>query len=247
MSLTQRKQVSVMADKAKEDEKTPTDSQAVNNTQDSDSGNLLKDTEQQTQEEAEWSSLKGPTQERIRQLIDERNEARQERDRVLKTDVQYTPNVAQPNPNVEDALHKLSSAGVALKDDVKKEVNDGLASIRYQMELDRLEDKFGGNDGRPKFDRTEYEDYVNRHPEYRGYFPEDVYQKMYREELRDWESSHEDKRTISSRSVRPTKTATQEETLTPESIEARLKEPDGREWYDRNISKINRVLGNMGK
>src|SRR6185369_6968774 len=101
-----------------------------------------------------------------------------------------TPSYVQPNPDVKDAVRKLSDVGIATDEKVERKINESLGALRYQFELDRLESKWSGEDGRPKFDRVEYEDYVSRHPEYRGYLPEDVHEKMYREEIRDWETQH---------------------------------------------------------
>jgi hypothetical protein len=198
-----------------------------------------------TPEEIAWSELKGSTQDRVRRLIEERNQALNELENLKKaSQFNVPPPPSYVNPQVQEAVNKLSDVGIATKDFVKEEVSNKMATIAYNYELDRLENKYNGSDDRPKFTRTEYEDFVSRNPQYKSYLPEDVYKIMYQEELLDYEIKH-----ISSNkgsrapSLKPTSTQkTGEGELTLEEIEDRLKQPDGRKWYEKNIDKINRVL-----
>ncbi len=207
-------------------------------------------------EEAHWNSLKGQSQDRFRELSKTNAQLREELE-MARRQAQYAPSYApsyqQPsyveNPGVVEAVNKLEGFGVATKKYVDQkiddQVNNRLSNLVYQMELERLEGKYSGNDGLPKFDRSEYQEFLQLHPEYRNYTPEDVYQKMYDAEILDWKvqnySSKAQPKSNSS-SLRPTKTQVREEPLTPEMIDQRLREPDGKEWYDRNLSKINKVL-----
>lgn len=227
-----------------EGEKTSPASPAETKTQSSDSGSLIDETEQQTPEEVEFNALKGSTQERIKRIIREKNEAlaeaQQARTSFVPPPPAYQP---QPEPNVQDAVRKLDEVGIATKDFTKKVVSEELGNLRWQFELDRLESRHSGEDGKPKFDRNEYLDYINRYPQYRNYLPEDVYEKMYKEELSDFGQPQPAPK--KGTTLRPTKATVGEEPLSPELIEERLKEPDGQQWYTRNVDKINRVLGKM--
>ena len=202
-------------------------------------------------EEVTWSSLKGSTQDRIKEILREKREAEERAIRAesvnpYQPQPNYYPSTAvNPNsPEVADAVRKLSDVGMATKEEVRQELNNTVQGLVREMELDRLEGKYSGESGLPKFDKEEYQDYISRHPQYMNYTPEDVYQKMYSEEIFDYKVQNQGKETAqkSSPSLRPTKTLVREELLTPELIEQRLKEPDGRGWYERNLEKINAVL-----
>lgn len=220
---------------------TPDDGSSVNPQQDAAS---------LSSEEAKWNSLTGTTQERIRQLARENNRLR-EAESLKNQAPQY--NYPQPNaygaqtrtPEVESAVQRLSDVGIATDAKVEEKVNQKVAGLVYQLELDKLSDKYSGETGLPKFEREEYEDYVARHPQYRTYAPEDVYKKMYEPEITEWQVQNHG-RQLPSKSVtpslRPTRTLVREEALTPEGIEQRLNQPDGRQWYEQNRDKIQTVL-----
>lgn len=205
-------------------------------------------------EEVEFNSLKGGTQDRIKSILKERDTWKQKAELFERGmgagNFPPPPPVNQPEPSPDHAtaLRKLSEVGLATKDEVEQKINQGLGQIVYQMELDKLTNRFDGQNGLPRFDRGEYEDYVQRHPNYRNYSPEDVYEKMYADEIFDWKLQNQGKvRTNSSTtpSLKPTKTTVREEVMTPELIEQRLKEPDGPQWYDKNRDKVNAVLAKM--
>ena len=217
------------------------------NSPESQTGERAKSQTEKSVEEIEFSKLSGSTQDRIRQLIREKNEAL--RGAEKPTFVPPPPAPAYANSQVQDALSKLDSAGVATKDFTKQQVAEGIAQMAYRIEINRLEERYNGEDGKPKFTVEEYEDYVSRHPAYKNYLPEDVYGIMYKGELFDWETKNpSDRGERSSMTLKPTKTsAAFDEELTPEQIEERLKQSDGPEWYQKNLTKINKVLANMGK
>ena len=226
-----------------EEERTRTDSQPGNNTQEPKTSNPIEGQEAQAPEEVEWKSLKGSAADRFRKLVQEKKDLQEQ----LKNRPTYQAPIRPENPEVKDAVSKLSAVGIATDEKVDKKIEDRVGQLQYQMYLDRLENQYSGNKGEPKFDRTDYEDYVSRHPEYRGYLPEDVYKfKMYPEEYRDWESKNQSSQpSRSSKFLRPQRTSEGQEPLSPELIEQRLKEPDGKEWYAKNETKINAILSRM--
>lgn len=230
-----------------ENEQTPTASQAGKSSM-SDSGTPSEDTEGQTPEEVEFNSLKGSTQDRIKALVREKRRVLEENER-LKTNSSSTPTpgIVPPapgiTPEIKEAVSRLHDVGIATQEDIDAKIQRALGFKNYDDELKRLESSLNGEDGRPKFTREEYEDYVNRHQEYRNYLPEDVYEKMYREELSDWRINHKESTTRSKTpSMKPVRTSGREEALTPEYIEQRLKAPDGPAWYDENKDRINAAL-----
>ena len=211
-------------------------------------------------EEVAWNDLKGSSQDRFRQMAKMANEARAqaereriERERLMST---YGGRVPTPpidnNPGVQDAVKQLSQIGIATREEVQETVNRTVGNLVYNFDFEKLEGRYDGSNGLPKFDRDEYEDFIARHPQYRGYEPVDVYEKMYSDEILDYKLRNQNANQgqgAASRqttaSLRPTKTQVREEPLTPELIEQRLNRPDGREWYEKNKEKISSVLASM--
>lgn len=205
-------------------------------------------------EEVAFNSLKGSTQDRVRTLAQRANQATQiesERDQ-LKAELEayklrsMTPSL-QVNPDVQDAVSRLDQFGVATKDytnkQIEEKVDQKLSGIVWKMEMDRLEGRHSGNNGLPAFDRAEYEAYIGANPQYRSYSPEDVYNKMFEDEIFDAKVKGMSQGTTKQApTLRATRTRVQEDTMTPEYIENRLKQPDGRQWYEQNKDRINTVI-----
>lgn len=210
-------------------------------------------------EEVAFNSLKGSTQERVRTLAKRANDATQLQAEVeqLKADMEalrlrsMTP-APEVNPDVRDAVSKLDGFGLATKDYTNKtideRVNQKLSGIVWNMEMDRLEGRHNGQDGLPAFDRSEYEAFINANPDYRGYKPEDVYTKMFEEDIFDARVKGKGTTTQlvnkQAPNLRATRTRVQEEAMTPEYIEqklASLPKDERMKWYTANLSKINEV------
>jgi hypothetical protein len=254
-------------DNLEQDPKTPVPgSQPEDKTEGSDS-DIQSDTEGQSPEEVFFNSLSGSAQDRFKNAfrgLSEKDELvaskEQEAEYWKKMALNGSNTVPPPppvgqspisadDPQVKDAVSKLSSVGLATKEEVDKKINDSLAGLRYQYELERLEKNYDGGDGKPQFDKLEYENFIKTHPQYGSYFPEDVYQIMFKDELVDWQIDQRDSNQPNrSRSLKPSKASTQQsDQLTPESIEERLRQPDGKKWYDDNIDKVNAALGRLSK
>ena len=195
----------------------------------------------QTPEEVEFNSLKGNTQERIRELIAEKNAALERANQTAYVPpAPLTPN----NPDVQDAVRKLSDVGIATKDDVSKTVDDRLNVIRWEQEMNRLSNNYSGQDGSPQFDRTEVEDYIRSHPQFLNYAPEDVF-KFKMHEPDEFGTTKTVKR---SSTLRPTRAAAPEPAMTVEFIADRTdskKYPDAAEWQEEHKAEIGKVLGGM--
>jgi len=196
-------------------------------------------------EEVEFNGLKGDTQTRVRDLIRERNDERARAERLQN--FVYSQQQSQssipsagidPNsPEVRNAVSQLANVGISTDEKVENLVNQRIGNLVWNFELEKLENRHNGADGKAKFDRTEYADFIQRNPQYQGYMPEDVYEKMYPGEVASGQP-------VANRSttLRPTRTTVREEQWTPESIETRLQESDGKEWYVKNKTLINKVL-----
>lgn len=205
-------------------------------------------------EEVAFNSLKGSTQDRVRTLAQRANHATQleSENEQLKQQMEALRlrNMSPVNPDVQDAVSRLDGVGIATKEYTNKQIDEKvdqkLSGIVWKMEMDRLEGRHSGNDGLPAFDRTEYEAYIGANPQYRGYSPEDVYNKMFEDDIFDAKVKNLGKQPVKqSPTLRATRTRVQEETMTPEYIEQRLKQPDGRQWYEQNLQKINSVIGRI--
>lgn len=237
---------------------TPTTSPVETITPDEGSQVNQNGAETQSVEEATWNSLKGNSQARFKEVLRDLNAERARREQIEAENrrlaygggVPTIPSLQQSalNPEVQAGIKQLSDMGLATKDEVaqtvENTVNQRLSGVIYNMEMDRLSSRHNGADGLPAFDKEEYEDYITRYPQYRNYTPEDVYSKMYEDDIFDVKVSRMEQpaATRQSASLKPTKTRVQEEPLSLELIEQRLREPDGRQWYERNIDKINAVV-----
>jgi hypothetical protein len=229
---------------------TPDGSQPEITTADEDGQVNPQGAQDPSPEEVAFNSLKGSTQDRIRTLANRANQASTALEEVeqLKREMEglklsrMTPTV---NPDVQEAVSRLDGFGIATKDFVAKQVQEGVnqqvSGLLYKLEMDRLEAKHSGTDGSPAFDRAEYEAYIGANPKYRAYDPEDVYQKMFPDETPSQKTAQPSKQP----NLRPTRTRVQEEAMTPEYIEKRLQQPDGRTWYEQNRDKINAVIARV--
>lgn len=206
------------------------------------------DTGDQSEEEVEFNKLTGSTQDRIRKLVHDKREAMekaQQYESVLRTTPPPPP--TEQNPDVQQAVRKLSDVGIATKDDVDTRISQSLGALRYEAEMQRLASTYTGKDGEPQFDRTEYEEFIRDNPVYVNYYPEDTFKmKMFPDEFANMGNKSQ---TVSaSKTLKPTRTSQQKETFTPEYIEEKMKSlsPDERkQWYQENLSEINATLGKM--
>lgn len=198
----------------------------------------------QSDEEVEFNSLSGSSQERIRELV------RRARDAENKLGSIQQPAYVPPAPNTlapdqKQALETLSQFGVATDEKVDRKVAESFNQIRWEMENQRLASKYTGSNGEPQYVREEVEDYIRNHPQYSGYAPEDVFRyKMFPDEISKFESenrgSSQRQRTSS---FRPTKSQGQlsSSAITSENVEEMVKSHD-QDWYDEHIDEINKAV-----
>lgn len=205
-------------------------------------------------EEVEFNSLKGGTQDRIKAIIRERDQVRAEAEVLRNSRMGYQqppqfqpqPQLDLSNPQVRQAVDNLSQVGISTDAKVDQKISQSLGHLIYNFTLNDLENKHDGSNSLPKFDRAEYQDFVQRNPKYSGYDPEDVYNIMYSEEIMD--AKMKTKGVVPTKinsSLRPTSTQVREEQWTPEAIETRMKEPGGMDWYRSHKELVNRILSSQ--
>jgi hypothetical protein len=195
--------------------------------------------------EAVWEGLSGKTQDRVMQLLRRAKKAEEE---LGKSKFQTTaPSAAQEKTDspseteVKEAISKLRGYGVVTQEDMRT-LQD---RIYLDREHSRLENKFNGSDGRPKYVSEEVEDYAKSH--YFGGNLEAAYWDMYRDELIDAEvkSRGSKKKIVTEKPTASVKIG--EQPLTRESLAKRLAEPDGAEWWQKNREKIEPLLKKLSQ
>jgi hypothetical protein len=216
---------------------------------------------QQSPEEVEFSKLSGNAQERFKKVLGRAATAEQKL-REFETQRQQGTQMVPPaaptdyqSPEAQAALQQLEKAGVATDRKVDAKLNEKLNAVLWNFEQARLESKYTGVDGEPKYDRAEVEDYIRNNPQLAGYSAEDIFRyKMFPDEFLELEvtkkTSGGSTTAGGTKTLRPTKAAVHEETLTPEYINDRLDvKKYGREsvekFYDDNHEQIEQVLKGM--
>lgn len=220
------------------------DSQAGTDDQGSD------DNQNQTDPEAvEFNSLNGSTQDRIRKLARDKKELAEKLQSFQQNPfaaVPPAPNSGFRDPQEEAAIQTLADKGIATDEKVNKIVDSKYNEIRWELEQNKLESKYTGAQGEPQYVREEVEAFIQTHPQYRGYAAEDVFRhKMFSDEFLNVELQKRGTKTGRTQTLRPTKAAVAQEGMTPEYIEQRLQQPDGRQWYDEHLTEINAALSKM--
>ncbi len=198
-----------------------------------------KEPDKSSQEEVEFNKLRGTAQDRIRQLVREKNQLKAEAEKARALAYKPTLPPAPPaNPDFVQAKKTLADAGIMTDEKFEQRMAEREARIRYEDKIRQLTQVENGDDGRPRFDKEEYEDYVRSNPQYQYYDPQDVFGIMYRQELTDWEWKHRNQPSGAS-PLKNAKTFRGDDVWTPEYINEHALEPG---WYDKNIEKINRVM-----
>ena len=216
-----------------------------------DQGVDLQQQDSTTPEEVEFNSLPGSTQDRIRKL------ARDKRDLLAQLEQTKTqgPSLVPPapggyNPQDQIALKTLSDKGVALKDDVKREIAESNNALRWQLENGRLEGKWHGQENTPAYVQEEVESFIQAHSEYRSVPPEVVFKSfMFPQEFLDYEIKKRGSKTGQTATFKPTKQSVQQEQgMSVEYIMERTdlsKYPDALQWQEEHKDEIDKVLQTM--
>lgn len=199
----------------------------------------------QTFEEAEFNKLSGTAQERFKAMARRTRQLAEQLEQRTTATIPPPSPVSQIAPDVQVAVSRLSEVGIATDDKVDQKLNQRFESLQKDLRARSLESKYSGQKDAPQFVQDEVEDYVRQHPQYKNYDLEDVFKyKMFPDEFMSLEvQNRQGQRTGRTGTLRSTRTAVQQDSLTPEYIDQRLKQPDGVQWYEANMDKINQVLG----
>lgn len=217
-----------------------------------------------TPEELEWNKLGGRTQDRVKQLIRERNQWREAAQTQPTPPVQqtYVPPVSVQNEIVSDkltpeqelAIENLRKFGVWTKKDQEEydrkqeakfqarqqEVED---EVLIETEYARLEGVHDGSDGLPAFDRALIEEHMKATGVYN---PEKAYEDLYRDEIFDsWARKGESSKPTYSEKPKPV--SNQTEPLTLDGLRERLRQPDGQAWWEKNRERLLPQVGELMK
>jgi len=147
-------------------------------------------------------------------------------------------------PSVQKAVDYLKDLGFVTKDQQDKKMREIQDRATLDSEHVQLESRFSGSDGRPKYERKDVEDYMQK----RGiYNAEAAYKLMFEKELfdaqlKDYEGDRRKKPFVqkagSSAGTR------EDNTITREKIADWLKSPEGRVKYEQNREKILKMMAN---
>lgn len=202
--------------------------------------------DQPSPEEVEFNSLTGSTQERIRKLAKDKRDLLTQLEQKNNAYVPPAPNSNFQDPQEQAAIQTLAAKGITTDEKMNRVVDERFNAIRWELEQNRLESRYSGVKGEPQYVKEEVESFIQQHPQYRGYSPEDVFKtKMFPDEFLNLELQKRGVKSKQTATMRPTKQAVAQEGMTPEYIENRLQQPDGRQWYDEHLDEINAVLSKM--
>lgn len=196
-------------------------------------------------EESESNVNKKSAEARINELI-----SQVKRQEELITDLQKKTAPPPPPPRKNEELDEeakkaseyLRNLGFVTEDKLKESTQS--IQDRYMLDSEhmRLEGRYDGSDGRPKYDRQKIEEFMRK----RGIYDlEAAYDTLYKTELLDWEikqlESKNKKKPYIARGGSTGGTST-EQTITREKITEWMKTPEGREEYERNRSKVLELM-----
>jgi len=179
---------------------------------------------------------------RIHELLSENKELEGRLKRVEEKLVSPTPlsTSTQPTvtPQVQRAIDYLKELGFVKKEDLEEREKATENKMVLISEHQRLENRYSGSDGRPKYERSEIETYMRKHA---IYDPDAAYSLLHKSELLDWEiKKYEADKKKKPFVIRPSSSGNSREDniITSEKISEKLKTPEGREWYEKNRKKI---------
>jgi hypothetical protein len=220
---------------------------------------------EQSPEELEWSKLGGGSQERFRQLIRERNTYKFQAEQARNIQTLPTPQVpVVPDKNSTDemspeeliAIENLRTKyGFWTKKDqeeFERKQQEALESnqretqdeVLIETEYSRLETVHNGSDGLPPFDRTLIEEHMRATGVYN---PEKAYEDLYRDEIFDAYAKEYGGGSTTTYSEKPHSVSQGSEPLTIDGLRERLRQPDGKQWWDKNRDRLLPMVGELMK
>ena len=143
-------------------------------------------------------------------------------------------------PELQRAKEQIQSLKFVDEDALEKRVRQMEDRILLDTEHGRLETSLTGDDGRPKYERKEVEEFMRKKA---VYDPETAYEKLYQAELLDWHIKEAGKKKSApprsdSGQAKGTEQKGDTQTLTREMIREKMSTPEWRSFYDKNRDTI---------
>ena len=147
--------------------------------------------------------------------------------------------VMEQSPEVKKAVEVLKKEGFVTTEDVEAKLREVEDRRLLDGAHQTLELKYGGEDGRPKYDRSKIEETMKARA---IYDPEVAYKALYETELLDFalkQAEEEVKpKPFSERAGSSGGQQLEERSITRAKIAKAMETPAGRAWYERNQLKI---------
>ena len=147
-------------------------------------------------------------------------------------------------PDVKKAVETLKKIGFVTREEQDKKLQQIQDRAFLDAEHVKLENKYDGSDGKPKYVKKDVEKYMQE----RGIFDsEAAYKLMFEKELLDFEMKrYEDNRKKKPFVQKPGSSAgtREDNTITREKIAEWMKTPEGRLKYEQNSAKILKMMAN---
>jgi hypothetical protein len=220
-----------------------------------------------TPEELEFNKLSGSAQERFKKILLKNKELAMQNEelasRIQSVQQPIAPPVTAPEPvaepnnltaDQEQAIENLRKFGVwtkkdqqelekKQKEDMETQQRELQDNILIETEYSRLETVHNGSDGLPRFDRDAIEEYMR---ETGVYNPEKAYDDLYRDEIFDKWAKGQSGNESPVYSERPSvSVGSSTEPLSMEGLRERLRQPDGKEWWEKNRDRLLPVIGEL--
>ena len=220
---------------------------------------------EKTPEELEWEKLGGGSQDRFRQLIRERNQLKYQLEHTTQPLPTPSPQI-QPAAPAEGSEQMTPEEAIAIEnlrtkygfwtkkdqEEFERKQSEALESNRQETqdkvlietEYARLGAIHNGSDGLPPFDQALIEEHMTA----TGIFnPEKAYEDLYRDEIFDQYAKQHGGGTTQTFSEKPHSVTAGTEPLTIDGLRERLRQPDGREWWEKNRDRLLPMVGELSK
>lgn len=190
-------------------------------------------------EEEDRKPSKKSAEARIGELLSENKQLEERLSKIEEGNRVPLPSVSSPemSPEVQRAVDRLKELGFVHKEELDKRVSEIQNRMVLDSEHTRLESQYTGEDGRPKYSKSNVEKFMRE----KGIFDAEVaYKTMNEMELLDWhvkQASRKEK-AYSAPPAAPSSNAGNEQAITREKIAEWMKTREGRARYEQNRDKI---------
>jgi hypothetical protein len=221
------------------DESTSTSSSDGNKTPDTNSANSDHNGTNPEGGSGEPAGKGRDAEARINQLLSKVKDLEEKLGEVSQSKTPApVPGQRELTPEMQKAAEQIANLGFPNEDAVNKKIQSLEDRILLDTEHGRLESRYDGSDGRPKYVRTEVEKFMRNKAVYN---PEIAYENLYKKELLDFEIKQAQKNkpaTPSSQSPSGSGAQKGDGVLTREIIREKMTTPEWREFYAKNRDNI---------